>query len=195
MKSVPLSATLDSQAARAGFTVLRPPRDETDVAIGLNMDSNRISQTPGAATEGMALAVESHSPALRREDPADRRGRSTSRLTQRQMRSIDEYIEIHLGDVIQTHHLSGAVNLSRSHFCRIFRLTVGTSPREYLLQLRLQRAKVLLQESSNSLCEIANICGFVDQSHLTRTFRKRLATTPGRWRKQSLSGPQQPKLE
>jgi AraC family transcriptional regulator len=133
------------------------------------------------ATEGMALAVE--------RDPTDHRRRSTSRLTQQQIRSINEYIEIHLGDVIQTRHLSGVVHLSRSHFCRVFRLTVGVSPGKYLLQRRLQRATALLQDSSSSLCEIATICGFVDQSHLTKTFRKRLGTTPARWRKQSSSGP------
>ncbi|WP_407700199.1 helix-turn-helix domain-containing protein [Steroidobacter agaridevorans] len=75
------------------------------------------------------------------------------------------------------------MNLSRFHFCRVFRLSVGTSPREYLLQLRLQRAKALLKDSSSSVCEIAGICGFADQSHLTRMFRRRVGATPARWRK------------
>ncbi|WP_414717564.1 helix-turn-helix domain-containing protein [Steroidobacter sp.] len=76
------------------------------------------------------------------------------------------------------------VNLSRFHFCRVFRLTVGASPWEYLSLLRLRRAKVLLQESSRSVTEIAHICGFSDQSHFTRVFRRRIGTSPGRWRRQ-----------
>ena len=148
----------------------------------------RICPAPGAASEGMTLAVEGHIPAHSRNDSTGRRRRTTSRLTQQQIRRINEYIESHLGDVIQTHHLSGVARLSRSHFCRIFKLTVGSTPAQYLLQLRLHRAKALLQESSSSLCEIANICGFVDQSHLTKMFRTRLGTTPARWRHQSLSG-------
>lgn len=135
--------------------------------------------------QGMALAMERHIPPLCKEDTADRRRRIKRRLTQQQIRSLNDYIESHLGAVIRTHHLSGVVNLSRFHFCRVFRLSVGASPQEYLLQLRLQRAKLLLKDSSSSVCEIASICGFADQSHLTRMFRKRIGATPARWRKQS----------
>jgi len=140
------------------------------------MDSFQISPGSRVTSDDMAVAVEAH--------VTDRGRLIKRRLTPQQIRSINEYVDNHLGEGIRTHHLSEVVNLSRFHFCRVFRLTVGTSPRDYLSQLRLQRVKLLLRESSSSLCEIAHLCGFADQSHLTRMFRSRVGTTPARWRQQ-----------
>jgi AraC family transcriptional regulator len=150
----------------------------------VSIDSSLVLQ---AASEDMEHAIEGYLSPRCEEDSVNPQRRMRGRLTQLQIRGLHEYIESHLGDVIQTRHLSEVVNLSRFHFCRVFRLSVGASPRKYLLQLRLQRAKVLLQESSSSVSEIAHLCGFVDQSHLTRMFRRRIGTTPARWRQQSCS--------
>ena len=67
-----------------------------------------------------------------------------------------------------------------SHFLRLFRETVGLTPHAYLTQLRVERGMSLLQ-SGLSIVEIANRLGFVDQSHFTKSFKKILGVTPGRY--------------
>jgi AraC-like DNA-binding protein len=73
--------------------------------------------------------------------------------------------------------------LSRGHFLRAFRASVGVSPHEYLVQCRLRHARrlIALDGSRRSLAEIAMEAGFSDQAHLTRHFRRAFGQTPGQW--------------
>lgn len=105
-------------------------------------------------------------------------------LTRYQMRKVTEYVENHLGSRITIKQLSSTIHLSRSHFSRVFSRAAGLSPREYLMAARLQRAKTLLEISDWTICDISGACGFSDQSHLTRQFRKTVGTTPTQWRRQ-----------
>jgi AraC family transcriptional regulator len=68
------------------------------------------------------------------------------------------------------------------HLARVFRRFLGCSPGDYLRGYRLERAAAMLGRSTASLADVAQSAGFVDQAHLTRTFRSRLDTTPARWR-------------
>jgi transcriptional regulator GlxA family with amidase domain len=95
---------------------------------------------------------------------------------------VDAYISSHLATCITMKGMAAVVHLSRHHFSRVFRLTAGVPPRTYLLQARLAKAKTMMGDSSLTLCEIALACGFADQSHLTRVFRRQMGTTPTRWR-------------
>jgi AraC-like DNA-binding protein len=70
--------------------------------------------------------------------------------------------------------------LSRFHLSRLFRDAVGLSPYAYFSQVRLARAQYLLHVGA-SVTRAAAQLGFTDQSHLTRQFRGRLTTTPGRY--------------
>src|SRR5688572_15356948 len=117
-----------------------------------------------AASEDMAHATEGYLSPRCEEDSGDPQRRMRGRLTQLQIRGLHEYIESHLGDVIQTRHLSEVVNLSRFHFCRVFRLSVGRVAAEVSTATAIAEGEVLLQESSGSVSEIAHLCGFVDQS-------------------------------
>jgi AraC family transcriptional regulator len=56
-------------------------------------------------------------------------------------------------------------------------------PHRWLTKQRVERAKELLQESGRQLADIAQLCGFVDQSHFTRVFSKSEGHSPGRWRR------------
>jgi len=69
------------------------------------------------------------------------------------------------------------------HLARVFRRFLGCSPGEYLRGHRLERAAAMLGKGIASLADVAQSAGFVDQAHLTRTFRSRLDTTPAQWRK------------
>jgi len=75
--------------------------------------------------------------------------------------------------------LAREVGLSPAHFARAFKETLGRAPHQYLLALRLERARRLIETSQHSLSEIAQRTGFADQAHLTRLFKRAFGTTPG----------------
>lgn len=73
--------------------------------------------------------------------------------------------------------------LSRFHFARVFENATGIPPHAYLVQVRVNRARALLADTRMRLADIAAECGFSDQSHLTRCFRRQFGLPPGRYRK------------
>ena len=76
--------------------------------------------------------------------------------------------------------LARETDLSTWHFCRAFRARFGEPPHAYLLHARVRRAKRLLA-AGRPLTEVALQCGFGDQSHFTRHFRRLTDVTPGRY--------------
>src|SRR3954471_338422 len=68
--------------------------------------------------------------------------------------------------------LAELCGLSRSYFIRAFKQVTGTPPHRWLLIQRAKHAKDLLRGTSLSIADIAVVCGFADQSHLTRVFSK-----------------------
>lgn len=74
------------------------------------------------------------------------------------------------------------VGYSQNHFQRIFTEIMGSSPREYLEHVRVEKAKYLLAQNEKSLSEIAQDCGFSSQSYFSKVFRKRTFITPGEFR-------------
>src|SRR5262249_41618803 len=77
--------------------------------------------------------------------------------------------------------------LSVSYFGRAFKVTFSDTPRAYLIQLRLERAKDLMLSTQEPLSQIALACGFADQAHLSRAFRRVMGETPAAWRRRNLT--------
>ncbi|WP_161989056.1 helix-turn-helix domain-containing protein [Sphingomonas glacialis] len=113
-------------------------------------------------------------------------------LQPKQIATIVAYIDKHLGEPIAIDDMARAINLSRTHFCREFKRTTGQSPHQFVIGRRLALAQDLLLRSSVSLSQIARCCGFADQAHLTRTFRRFTGASPLRWKKNAAALPGQP---
>jgi len=79
--------------------------------------------------------------------------------------------------------LAKEVGLSRAGFAKRFKELVGLSMFDYLTQLRVQRAKELLSDTTLSLYEVANQIGYESDLAFTRTFKKRTGVTPTAYRK------------
>ncbi|MCL1125581.1 helix-turn-helix transcriptional regulator [Shewanella surugensis] len=78
--------------------------------------------------------------------------------------------------------LANLVNLSPCYLLRQFQRHFGLPPHTYQIQLRLRLAKQLISQGS-SLLDVALECGFHDQSHFSRHFKKTLGVTPGNFAK------------
>lgn len=117
-----------------------------------------------------------HADVLFREPPGN------EGLTFAQEHTVRDYIHTHLDETIALDELAATVGLSRYHFARRFRRSTGSSPHQFVLRKRVEQAKILLSRTSTPLIDIAVRCGFADQSHLTRVFKRHVGTTPGHYR-------------
>ncbi|MDQ3686332.1 MAG: AraC family transcriptional regulator [Acidobacteriota bacterium] len=82
--------------------------------------------------------------------------------------------------------MAGAANLSRSHFCHLFKAATGGTPAKYFKWLRMQRAKGLLETTTFSVKEIMAMVGVLDESHFVRDFEMACGLTPARYRAEHL---------
>jgi AraC family transcriptional regulator len=74
------------------------------------------------------------------------------------------------------------MQLSLFHFLRKFRTEFGCPPHAYVMQRRIEHAKRQMARRDIPLKVVAADCGFSDQSHMTRVFRRLLGTTPAEYR-------------
>lgn len=98
-----------------------------------------------------------------------------------QLRVVLDFIQSQLGEDVSLMTLAQQARISPFHFARLFRTTVGVSPHQFVLRLRLERALGLMKAGKTALADIAVECGFHDQSHLTRAFHRVFRTTPARY--------------
>lgn len=103
-------------------------------------------------------------------------------LNPRLRRMITEFIDQNLTENITLDDLAGLARLSSYHFSRVFKADLGVAPHSYVLSRRIKKAECLLKTSRLPLKSIAAECGFTDQSHLNRVFRKFLGVTPKNFR-------------
>jgi AraC-like DNA-binding protein len=94
-----------------------------------------------------------------------------------------QYMERHLTDNIDVKVIAPRFGYTREHFTRLFRQTTGASPGNYLVNLRLEKAKQLLRLTDEKLESIAVACGFANANYLCRLFRKKFGLTPVQYKR------------
>jgi AraC-like DNA-binding protein len=99
-----------------------------------------------------------------------------------EMHTIVGYIRKQFRNRITIADMAGSAGISASTVERLFRRTFGITPFMFLLKTRLNAACELLRADSESLADIAQVCGFNDQTSMTRAFRTELKITPMRYR-------------
>lgn len=102
-------------------------------------------------------------------------------LTRAQLSIVDEYIHAHLDQRISLSDLAACLHLSVPHFERMFRATTHVPPYRYVLELRLERARILLEGTRLPLAEVALQSGFSSQSHFTAHFTRHIGISPARF--------------
>ena len=93
-----------------------------------------------------------------------------------------QFIQEHCGENITTADIARSAMISESECLRCFHSTIGTTPVQYLRQLRIQRAAELLASTDRRVGDIAWECGFSDAGYFAKTFREMKGCTPGQYR-------------
>jgi AraC family transcriptional regulator len=103
-----------------------------------------------------------------------------------QERRAKEILSTHIDGRLMLKEVARECGLSASHFSRAFHRTLGAAPHQWLLKHRITVAKEKLRDRRISLSEVALVCGFTDQSHMTRVFTRFVGVSPGAWRRSRL---------
>ncbi len=103
-------------------------------------------------------------------------------LGDKRLKRVLAYIDQHLAENIDLQKLATVAGLSQCHFSEMFKQSLGVPPYRYVLLQRIERAKRYLRQSNRPINDVALSCGFADQSHLTKHFRKSVGMTPRAFR-------------
>lgn len=99
---------------------------------------------------------------------------------------VINYIHGNLSTDIDIEQLSKIAHLHPTYFCRLFKSYLGEPPMHYVYKKRLEKAQNLLCYSSKSIKEIADLTGFNDINHLSKSFNKNFGISPSRYRKEAI---------
>lgn len=100
-----------------------------------------------------------------------------------------ELMEANIREPISQEDLASYIGLSRRQLQRLFQRYLYCAPSRYYLQLRLQRARELLRQTSLSLVEISSLCGFVSTSHFSKSYKEYFGHSPSGERRQRTESP------
>lgn len=159
---------------------LRLSRDELAVAMGYveQLEDELLRRSPGFRCIAMACFMQLVGYLSRCYGQSKS---SDSRALLRIARCIT-HLETHFADSIGLEELCEMAGMSRRSFLRAFEAATGCTPIAYLIQLRMTYAARRLQQSTDSVTDIAYSVGFNDSNYFSRQFRKHFGTSPRAYR-------------
>jgi AraC family transcriptional regulator len=125
--------------------------------------------------EALSTALAVH---LLREYGAAVLGPKRGGLPREKLVGAVEYTQDQLNADLTVSGIAQAVGMSSDHFSRLFKESTGQSPYRYVVEARVRKAKELLTTGKFTISEAAHHFGFVDQSHLTRHFKRVFGLPP-----------------
>ncbi|OXM83555.1 response regulator [Paenibacillus rigui] len=96
-----------------------------------------------------------------------------------------QYIRTHYQEELSLEKVASIVYLNPAYFSQLFKQKTGQGFKDYIIQLRMERAKELLRDPYLKIADIAERVGYQDMRHFTQVFRKKLTVTPTEYRRQS----------
>lgn len=153
-------------------------RDDFLAGIALALRKEVETGRPGRVYgEALAIALAVHLVHRYAEEPVDLKPPHGG-LSQQRLRTVLKYIEQHLAEDLNLNALAQRAGLSAYHFARMFKESTGTSPHQYVLRCRVERARLLLQVAGGRVVDVALKVGFTDQGHMARHFKQAYGITP-----------------
>lgn len=106
----------------------------------------------------------------------------SARFTSRHYQRVLAYVQNRLAQTITVDQLAAEAAMSPSHFARMFKETLGSTPMQYVMAYRIEQAIKMMDDVGRPLGDIALACGFADQAHFTRSFKRVVGQTPRAYR-------------
>lgn len=94
-----------------------------------------------------------------------------------------EYLQDNYASDYSLYDLARVANFSPYHFIRVFKAQTGKTPYEYLLDLKMERARELLEKTDMTVTEMCYMCGFRNLNHFTSVFKRKFGISPSDYRK------------
>ena len=155
-------------------------------ALGMALDAEMQTPHPGhkAYAESLAAAMSAHILAkYTNPDYSLLRGVSARRpQLKAQLGRCLEYIHDYLEADLSLEDMAAVANMSKYHFARTFRQAMGIAPHQYVVKLRVEKARRLLAGDALSVEEVARRVGYADKGHFAEQFRKIMGMSPNRYR-------------
>jgi AraC family transcriptional regulator len=104
-----------------------------------------------------------------------------SGLTAAQYRRVLDLVADRFGEAITIEDMARAAGMSAAHFSRLFKAALGDSPYQFVMEYRVEQARKMLA-GDRPLIDVALACGFADQPHFTRIFKRLTGRTPREYR-------------
>ena len=134
--------------------------------------------------ESLATALAVH--LLRHYSTASKITHGSSRMLPRyKLQRVTDFINDNLRDDLTLGKMSATLSMSPFHFAHAFRQATGLAPHRYVIQCRIDRAKILLCETDLSIAEISNQVGYSNQSNFSVVFHRVAGQTPRRFRSEA----------
>ncbi len=95
-----------------------------------------------------------------------------------QLRRVIDYMNGHMDEDMTLGALAALTGLSRAHFFRAFRQSLGRSPGQFLAETRMQHASVLLETTALQVDEVARAVGYANARHFASAFTARVGLSP-----------------
>jgi AraC family transcriptional regulator len=103
-------------------------------------------------------------------------------FTARHYKRVLDYVEANFSGPITIEAMAAEAGLSTAHFSRLFKQVLGDSPYQFVTDYRIEQAKKMLRDRERPLIDVALACGFADQPHFGRVFKKLTGATPKEFR-------------
>jgi AraC-like DNA-binding protein len=115
--------------------------------------------------------------------------RESRTIRDSRIRAVIDFMETNLRRKISLSDMASVANLSQSHLSRLFNIHTGFSPSEYLIRLRVEKARELLRRGSLSVKEVMALVGFNAKSNFARQFKRYFGIAPSKYRRRILARP------
>lgn len=93
-----------------------------------------------------------------------------------------DFIGERFGQPITIEEMARIAGMSTAHFSRSFKATIGDTPYQFIMEYRVEQARKMLADKTRALIDVALACGFADQPHFTRIFKRLTGQTPREYR-------------
>ena len=143
-------------------------RDDACVRLNQTAESsimNMIKWVSVAADRAVRTIRETHQSTALRQDPP--------------------ILQEHFAEKISNREIADAVYLTPDYANRVFKDAYGLSIKDYLTDLRMQKAQLLLRDEANTISEVAAQVGFDNFSYFSTQFKKYTGLTPNEWKRQN----------